>query len=264
MGHLPVCFNCSCRFLVQNVTHVPPYLLAGMYAVLQYDNRPLSEEYLILQKSNRDYCERHGYDYLFYQRTFDIPPYWVKVLLVRHILLTGRYKGVLWLDTDAVIHNSSLSLYGLTRLKSDRFHFYYSADNPRWSSPFNAGVFLVRNTRIGRHIMDTWLNAYNPLLWTNDVDLGWYTEGDWAGPNYEQGAFVEQVMPVYQQYMCCLPAEVLQGTEISPSAFTLHFAAKLKQFIPDYLKTLYPRAARFIGTATRPTGGALAVHVAYR
>jgi len=221
-----------------------------MYAVLQYDNRPLSEEYLILQKSNRDYCTFHGYDYLFYQREFDIPPYWIKVFLVRRVLNSGKYKGVLWLDTDAVIHNNSLSLFGLTRLKSDQYHFYYSPDNPRWASPFNAGVFLVKNSIIGRQIIETWWNSYNPSVWIYDKELGWCTDCEWAGSNYEQGSFVEQVMPVYQQYMCALSNEVLQGIEASPQAFTLHFAAKLKRFIPDYLKVIYPRAAKYLPAST--------------
>jgi hypothetical protein len=67
------------------------------YLILQYDNRPVSK-YKELIKLNKQYCKRHNYEYKFIYKTYNLPPYWIKVYLLDKLL--PNYKGILWLDTD--------------------------------------------------------------------------------------------------------------------------------------------------------------------
>ena len=64
------------------------------------------------------------------------------------------------------------------------------------AGPFNAGVFVVRNSPIGRHLIDEWLSLYPEEMWTRRKTTGrWQCRqksGErclWALEGYEQGAF---------------------------------------------------------------------------
>jgi galactosyl transferase GMA12/MNN10 family len=201
------------------------------WAVVQYDNRPLTDDFLALQKRNKEYCRVHGYKYIFVRRAINMPVYWIKVRLVQQLLETRLYKGVLWLDMDAVIHNIGMSLDGFVVPGKA---FYYSTDPPDWGAKFNAGVWLVLGTAVGRHIMKSWFESYDERDWV--LRRGkWTTAGQWAGPVYEQGSFVENVMPIYEPHLRKIPWRVLQDYVPAAETFVLHFAGpERKKFIRSY------------------------------
>ena len=64
---------------------------------------------------NRAYAHRHGYDYRYLNRmTADLPVYWQKPHLAAQALEAG-YDAVVWLDTDAVVHDLDRPLDRLLR-----------------------------------------------------------------------------------------------------------------------------------------------------
>jgi hypothetical protein len=150
-----------------------------------------------------------------------------------------RYKGVLWLDTDAVIINQEKRLEDF--FKEDK-SFVACSDRPSFlqiiSGPFNAGVWLVKNDRAGREIMDEWMDKYDSKKWFLENGK-WKTHGPWAGVDYEQGAFSKYILPKYKRQIDILPWYVFQAKsdERSLHTFTIHFALTLKQYIPDFLRT---------------------------
>lgn len=193
--------------------------MSAPWAVVQYDNRPI-HAYKNLVQRNKEYCKRHGYEYVFESRDFGLPPYWVKVRLVLEILETGRYAGVLWLDTDAVVHDLSRPLDSL--LVADSV-FYYCGDAPPYSSPFCAAVWFIRDCNIARRMMFSWMSLYDPSSW-NCVAGSWTTTGPWAGDTYEQGSFVSSMFPWYHDVIYAYPWSLLQGTAATDTSFILHFA----------------------------------------
>ena len=201
------------------------------WAVVQYDNRPLQNIYKVLQQHNINYCKKYGYKYFFISEKYELPPYWIKVKIVQEILKTNKYKGVLWLDMDAVIHDTNISLDSLL-IKGKSF--YYAPDRPEWNTPFNAGVWFVLNNKIGNAIVDSWINTYKPEYWM-EKNGKWITNGPWAGITYEQGSFIHYIKPIYMKYINEFPWHFLQSHEPSEKSFILHFAVNYKRFIQKYI-----------------------------
>jgi hypothetical protein len=186
------------------------------FAIVQYDDRPVCERDSAGIERNREYSKRHGYDHIFLKEGHaDLPPYWRKVKAVNDAIVSDKYRGVLWLDTDAYIHNNDIELGSLLE---DGRDIYIANDTT--NNKFNAGVWLVRNTDVGKKIMTTWLSKYNPSAWKKKEDGKWTTDSRWSGIDYEQGAFEEGVMP--------------------------HFSANIKQMERDYFNSLDKGAGTFI------------------
>lgn len=202
--------------------------------VLQFDDRTVEQLGLMvpLLHANAAYAARHGYDYQFIQRTsLDLPVYWLKPRLCRHFLENGS-DIVAWLDTDAVVHDQS-------RRIEDIFEgsevMVGAPDHPRWNQPFNAGVFFVRGPG-GARIMEAWSGLFAGTAWIR-TDTAWVCETEWAGPDFEQGAFNAHLLSglIADGALRLIDWEVLQSPQATPSAFTLHFAGDFKAGLPAYL-----------------------------
>jgi hypothetical protein len=223
------------------------------WAVLQYDNRKLDNDFEELTKRNREYAKKHGYEYVFKKTGYDyLPPYWAKVKIAQELLReripgtnTRRYKGILWVDTDAVIVDNKKLLEDF--LKPEK-SFVASPDPKTFAQigigPFNAGIWLVRNDRNGREIIQEWMDRYNSNKWFLEKGK-WVTQGVWAGENYEQGAFSKHILKKYAKWIDMLPWYVFQARseERSRLTFTIHFAAHRKEYIPDFIRTHPLKAA---------------------
>ena len=204
------------------------------YLILQYDNRPIQHNLKKLMNMNKQYCLQYKYDYKFIHKEYNLPPYWIKVLLTYTLL--PKYKGILWLDTDACIYNDTIQLTDM--IMKDK-HFYSSPDNKVWDSPFNAGVFFVLNTKKGLEIMNHWLNTYDEKMWKKQ-DKKWTASCDWASECYEQGSFVKNILPKYSTYIHSFPWRFFQSfyhnlEEDNSCVFTLHFTGVLDE-IRTFLK----------------------------
>ena len=157
-------------------------------AVVTYENRtlPFKSEF---RTNHANYCAFHQYTYISYDThplESTIPPYWLKIFIVRELL--DAYDTVMWVDSDTRFesqYTSIDSMYPKGAMMS------ISADKPqhRIPSKINTGVFIVKKQSIP--LMDTWLHTYRPSSWYRNDDGTWKCSGIWAGKEYEQGALLE-------------------------------------------------------------------------
>ena len=224
---------------------------AETWAILQYDNRPISAEIKELLEINKKYAKKHGYQHFLLSDPYFMPPYWIKVALLQRFLdakdpQTGNplFKGILYLDTDAVIVDHAKSLDAFMEGKKP---FVAGPDitygtNPN-DSPFNAGVFVVKNTDDIKPVIKEWLEQYHTKEWYYENGQ-WSTPTRWAGPAYEQGSFAEKILPKYKNTLVeIVDNPILQATfdEMYPNSykkgdgsftkngiFVMHFSADKK------------------------------------
>lgn len=204
-------------------------------AIVQFDNRPARElgPLTLLVRRNAQYAAHHGYEHHFFdQAYFDLPVYWQKPSLVRRVLELG-FDRVLWLDTDAVVHDLDRPLDSL--IEGDEA-MVGAPDNPHWTQPFNAGVFLARGAD-GAAPMRRWAELFAGTAWRR-TDTAWICEAEWAGPDYEQGAFNARLLPelTASGRMRLVDWRVLQSPVPQDDAFTLHFAGPFKANVAAYLQ----------------------------
>lgn len=206
-------------------------------AIVQFDNRPPEQlgGMLYLAQRNSIYAHRHGYEHhLIRQIHYDLPIYWQKPAICRRFFELG-YDLVLWLDTDAVIHD-------LDRRLEDVFAgpetVFAAGDNPHWSSPFNAGVFCVKGAG-GLDLLTRWTAAFPAERWTR-TETAWICREEWAGPAFEQGAFVEQLLPELSArgQVKLMDWRVLQAPFPVEGAFTLHFPGPFRVNLVPYLTAI--------------------------
>ena len=202
------------------------------WAIIQYDDRPLSSDDKALMARNKYYCEKYGYEYIFLSTSkHNVPPYWQKVFIVKDYL--NKYKGILWLDSDATIFNMNIPL--------DTFstHAFSKSTNSAGNQIFNAGVWIVTNTPRGRRILNDWIHEYDKTAWKKEGEK-WKTNNSWAGEKYEQGAFAYKIVPRYPKNIKTVNENVLQSTNMNdPDTFILHFYNVNAEKIPAFLKK-YP------------------------
>jgi hypothetical protein len=191
--------------LQQNIDHKYRILLITLETrdlpVVEIHNRNLTE-----------YANLAGYDYEFlnsYESPLNMPVYWQKLLLVQEKLNTTDYDYVVWLDSDVFIQKHEVLLETLIN-ESPSSHIYIGKDYPPTSfSAYCAGVFMIKNSEIGRNFIDECIDTYiNRKECKNEK--GEYTlNGKWAGRCYEQGVMNELIKTKYSQYVYEIPNKYL-------------------------------------------------------
>jgi hypothetical protein len=203
--------------------------------VLQFDNRPVAKLGLLpfLVQRNKAYAAAQGYDYrLVNSQDVDLPVYWLKPLLVARMLEQG-YDIVAWVDTDAVFHDHGRRIEDLFE---NGEAMVAAGDNPFWRSAFNAGVFFVRGPGGGLALMRRWSALFAGTAWRR-TETAWICDAEWSGPDFEQGAFVQHLLPelIAAGTLRLIDWRALQAPFPIEDAFTLHFAGGFKANIPAYL-----------------------------
>jgi hypothetical protein len=199
-------------------------------AIVQFDDRndqelgPLN----VLISRNYDYAKEHGYHHVFVrQPEKDFPPYWNKVYLIEKYLSSG-FDIVAWLDTDAVIHDFTISIESLFE---SREAFVFSNCLPIWKvgTPFDAGVFFCKG-QFARDLMQEWRSLYPAHLWEKQGNKWVCRDNRWAGPAYEQGVFAEKLFPKYRSspFFKQVSWKKLQNPYPLKDSFTLHFAQSFR------------------------------------
>lgn len=216
--------------------------------VIQADDRRRTADHRALHAfmdKTRRVCELDR-DFLCYRRATasefaDVPPYWRKVFLIGQAMTTvdnGQVDAVdwiLWIDSDAWIHDAKALRRLLRRHHDDvRTTMIIGPDPPMWPSPFNAGVFAVRNDRHGLRLIREWMRLYDPSTWTLDRGGKWTSSGPWAGETYEQGAFWKRLMPDprWSSRIASVPSHVLCETDWQKprrGTVAIHLAGHFKQ-----------------------------------
>lgn len=209
-------------------------------AMIQAENRrmKLTDRFIA---SNKIYCDMFNIEHIFYQN-FEhtkLPPWWAKVALVHSVLFSRQdLDVVLWVDSDAYALQKKDIRTLISRFPKAHFLMTPDSETCGQGSPakFCAGVFIVRNTKLGRQLIEDWLKLYNPNDWTFDINTGkWSTDGEWAGPVYEQGSFIEHIMtdPFYKPLIQILPYYTLNhdmcNYPVADSYFTHMCSDDLKE-----------------------------------
>ncbi len=193
--------------------------------LVQYDNRN-DRGLRLLMHYTEQYCIQHGYTYICPEATYNLPTYWIKVALVKHLLETRKQEGreliVGWIDSDAVFVRD-IEVPTLFQMANNKD--FISCLDPGSTKDMNAGVFFVRHSTTTLAIMSDWMNCYDPSRWTLDVNGKWNTEGRWAGPDYEQGSFNEIVLPTYKSHIYLFPEKVMACYDVTYGSETIvcHF-----------------------------------------
>jgi hypothetical protein len=205
---------------------VIPYTNKNRILLVSYDDR--SDEKFILEhnKNITAYADKYGYTYKYISNyPSDINTYWKKIFIVRDELQTNQYDYVMWLDTDTIILNFDFNLN--TLINSYNADLFLIDDNIFPKQQINAGVFIIKNTSIGKSYINDIISSYNNLtcIKSNSKIL----KGIWGGTCYEQGQ-MNIVLNSNNEYLLnctVLPREIFFcGTDISncfPNQFLFHY-----------------------------------------
>ena len=233
----------------------------------------------------------------------EVEPHWRKVFIASHVLNTTRCPAIAWLDSDAVLGDKPSNLLSLLRpvraagtsieqatdhryvwpsgarrppaiSRPSEIHMVVAGEGDVYNhnlSPFNAGVWIVANTRIGRALMARWCGVYTETAskyWKRDLagkhtgqdDLSWQCvqpderpradKGatracDFSKEHYEQGAFVQHVLTKapFVKNIRQVPWAVLQSPHIHPMVHHFIGPPKTKdRYMKDFFKYRGERA----------------------
>lgn len=174
-----------------------PHVLVFMY----YDTNHGFEE--LARQINEDYCKEHGYTFIVRKSGYEsIPPWWRKVFLLRDLMnFYPHVQYYMWMDSDAAFVQQRHIPVGKLFEEHDGILHIGKDPVPEQSGEFNAGVFAVKNTSLGRQLVYDWVNRFDPSTWCRkDIDSScnhsltfgvWSTSGKWTGPTFEQGVLNE-------------------------------------------------------------------------
>ena len=203
-----------------------------------------------------------------------MPVYWLKVAAVQRVLHSGRCRVVVYLDSDAVVHDmpnaSADSVSQLTSLLSGNHSMFISPNPPCWDyllpsrmPQFCAGVYGIRASEAGLQLIDEWMRLYPSQMWAkaNGTDTSWQCRAcDWGQHGYEQGAFSSRMVLKYHHAIrfvsaCQLNIPCISRAEANlRGAITCHFMGWSKVVLSRYL------GSSLDGNPVRPTGSRPARH----
>jgi hypothetical protein len=152
--------------------------------IITFDDRQ-NLQYIRIHNINfMRYVQKHGYEYKYehiYNHNLNNNPYWYKIYLVKYYLDTNIYDYVMWVDSDTMIIDISFDLNNyLNSYSSDLFF----CDDNQTVEKINAGVFIIKNSKIGKQYINDCINNFCvKCIKNNDNKL----KGKWAGTCYEQG-----------------------------------------------------------------------------
>ena len=195
-------------------------------AVVCYDHRLHDYRIEKLKKWNEAYCQKHGYDFLFYSTYYndhDLPPYWLKVQIVKDVLETDKYDFVMWIDSDACFQDFAVKIERLFAVYGLKQHFMIIGPDLLLTS-FNAGVWVLKNTARAKEFMTIWLAEYLPSKWKRIGTSRWKCKGFWAGQYYEQGSGRTLLLSQeWSSHVIWIDDSIWQSPGLNKDAFVFHF-----------------------------------------
>lgn len=215
---------------------------AKKVCVFCYETRSQSN-FQKLRALNTAYCKLHNYTFLYFDAPINYPPFWAKVKLGYDLLASEKYDILFWIDSDVVIHDTSIcleSIYSTFGQQKDIF-FMKSTDNHKWTSPFNAGVWLVKQCPRALEFFQDWFASYPSDRWHQMSQNNWKCLQchEYAnGLEYEQGAGTKLLQsPKYAPFVTTFHWTIFQPYEIQDTVpFTLHFCGDFKPYMAKYLE----------------------------
>lgn len=205
--------------LINNNRIIEPIVKKNKILFITYDNR-YKEEYVLIHNYNmKKYTEQYDYEYKFYNRCND-NVYWCKIFMVLDALKKNKYDYVIWLDSDTVIKNFDIDIGEIfNKFSSDIF---IGSDNNSSYDITNAGVFVVKNTKIGINFLNDCINYVSDKCINDDGSL----KGKWAASCYEQGVMNILIADKYSKNTTILTNDIIFNYNVcSDDVFIMHLYA---------------------------------------
>jgi hypothetical protein len=204
--------------------------------VFQIEDRD-NENVDALMDNVKEWCELKGIDYRRYKGySTDMVHYWWKVHKLKDIMNENpSVKYIIWMDSDIYIYNFNKDPRELITPELDFVGSHDPEDPKDTEDWFNAGVFCIRNSESGRALVDKWITLYDPSKWSRNSEGKWTTDDRWAGPNYEQGSFCEQILQKteFKNKIKIYPStyfnELFNWKNPAPECFSIHLMRGLAQ-----------------------------------
>jgi len=199
-----------------------------------------------LKKYNSEYCKIRDYDFVFLEQHIlsdKYPPYWLKVKIVQELVESNQYDYVMWIDSDVAIYDRSICIEQLFEI-NPKVILIKSTDNDKWSSTFNAGVWIIKNCDQSKELLRDWMNLFPSDKWVSKIDRNkrnWFVVGPykWADESFEQGSGANLFRSEkYQNTILTLHWKILQAYKADKSTFTLHFPSDFRPFMHEFINSL--------------------------
>ena len=199
---------------------------------ITYDNRK-NIEYIDLHNQNlKSYCNKWNYDYKFFNYCKH-NTYWCKLYLILNELESNsNYDYIIWLDSDTIINNFNFDInITINLLQNDifiaieKFNNLLFNNNITTNKVLCAGVFIIKNSIIGRQFIKDCLNYHekNKNICTKNNKLN----GLWAGMCYEQGVMNHYIRSKYLKYTTILDKKIINNSnKCNYDSFILHYFGK--------------------------------------
>lgn len=184
--------------------------------IVTFDDRP-NVGYIAKHNENlQRYADKWNYTYKFYSRC-EYNVYWCKLHLVLDELESDQYDYVMWLDSDTFIKNFDIDLNDI--LNSYSSDIFVGSDNHAFMSIVNAGVFIIRNSDVGKQFLEDCIDTIDKRCIDNDNKLN----GIWAASCYEQGLMNLLIDSKYSAFTTILPNNILYNSyKCQNNTFIMH------------------------------------------
>lgn len=191
---------------------------------ITYDNRD-TEEYVLMHNYNmKHYTDLYDYEYKFYNKCND-NVYWCKIYMVLDALEKNIYDYVIWLDSDTIIKNFKIDIGNVFNKFSS--HIFIGSDNNNNYDLTNAGVFAIKNSKIGKQFLKDCADYPSDLCLNSDGTL----KGIWAATCYEQGVMNILIADKYQKYTTVLTNNIIFNYNVcSDDVFIMHLYASSSNY----------------------------------
>lgn len=202
--------------------------------IRSFETRPLENLIRIHVDNLTAYAARHGYNYTFNRTTpkfaLELPVYWVKLQLAAELFdTTPAARVFMWIDTDAIVARPEVAIADVLRESPSSSVFigkdHYASLVKRWRrTTLCAGVFLVRNNRVGRAFVHQCLAAYVGDRACRDASGKPAVLGRWGGRCYEQGVMNKVCRSAaFKDHVFILgPRTIRNCTELDRRAWVSH------------------------------------------
>lgn len=197
--------------------HSYQYIVPNKYKIcfVTMETRKNLEYVKIHNENLKKYVKYKGpnYTYIFTSDCKTDPkhihnPYWCKFFVMYDAIKSGKYDYVFWLDSDTIINNPEFDL-DVYLTKHNRYSIIGTVDKPVHDMT-NAGVFGIKNTKIGNEFLKEGIDYYNSEFFKKKcIRKNNSLRGMWAGICYEQGWMNNAMISKYKPYVFVIPMSIV-------------------------------------------------------
>jgi len=204
------------EILQNNNKKIIPKNKKNKILIITYDNR--NDDYIQLHNANFiNYCNKWGIDYEYYDKC-NLNVYWCKMYMLNKSI--DKYDYVMWCDSDTIIKNDDIDLNDI--INQYDADIIMSDDNVNVVKRTNAGIFIIKNSIIGKQFLQDCIKTYEERkkhCYVNNNKLN----GIWALSCYEQGVMDELLFKKYMKYASLVPVNLFHNSGVcNDEIFLMH------------------------------------------